>query len=166
MQESAVRQTSKPTVGIRAMRDRLVRESVPFRSAVEAEAEIERFCQEVRNDLRELRLSRNLDQSFVAKQLDMTQSAVSKVETSSGDVGIKTMFRYARALGFRPVCVFIPSAEQLFKDAPTETGSKVPSASVPMTQEAAVAFEEVQVKLVRSVSDSVSNVINGFARAG
>ena len=164
-EEAAAKKASRPAIGIRALRDRLARESVPFRTAVEAEAEVERFCQEIRNDVRQLRLNRKLEQSLVAKQLDMTQSAVSKLETGTGDIGIKTVFRYAHALGFRPVCVFIPSAERLFNDAPAQDGSSGQPAPVPMTPEAAVAFEEVQVKLVRSVSDSVSNVMNGLARA-
>lgn len=154
---------NKPALGIRAMRDRLARTSEPFRAALDIDVEAEQFCREVRNNLRELRMDRGLEQSVLAKELDMTQSAVSKVETSIGDLGIKTVFRYAHALGLRPVCVFVPSAEQLIKEMPHRR-SEAKRGSVVMTPAAAAAFEAVQVELVRSVSDSVSNVMNGLAR--
>ena len=157
-------QVGKAITGIRAMRERLARKSELFRAAIDFEAEAERFCQEVRSNLRDLRVERKLDQSSLAKQLDLSQSAVSKIETSAGDIGIKTIFRYAHAVGLRPVCVFIPSAEQLIKETP-QRRSGAQTTAVAMSPKAAVAFEEVQVKLVRSVSDSVSSVMNGLARA-
>jgi transcriptional regulator with XRE-family HTH domain len=154
---------SEPVRGIRAMRERLADAHQSFRAAVDDEAEAERFCQSLRDDLRTLRVKRELDQSSLAKELGMTQSAVSKLEKSAGDIGLKTVFRYARALGLRPVCVFVPSAEQLIKEAPQSQDRAGPAG---ITPQAALAMEAVEVKLVRSMSDSLLNVMPGLARAG
>lgn len=159
---AAAAKATSPVLGIRAMRNRLSQEKPAFRSAVELEEEAERFCRDLRASLRQLRTERKLDQAVLAKQLDMTQSAVSKIETGTGDIGLKTAFRYAQALGLRPVCIFVPSAEQIMKDAPPDRPG---AESHFMTPRAATVFAKEQEKLVRSMSDQLSLAVNRIARA-
>lgn len=145
----------KAVSGIRALRNRLAAESPGFALAIDVERQSERFCQEVRDGLRGQRKKMGLDQVAVAKRLDMTQSAVSKIEAGEGDIGLKTVFRYAQSLGLRPVCVFIPTGDQLFSDTPGE--------QVQMS-ETARAAEDFQIGLVRDTCDSVSSAMVSFAR--
>jgi transcriptional regulator with XRE-family HTH domain len=144
----------KAVEGIRALRERMAREIPAFALAVDLDDRAESFCREVRNDLRDERKKQQLDQSVAAKRLDMTQSAISKIENGEGDLGLKTVFRYAHALGLRPVCMFVPDSDRLF---PSEVHS---------TQAQAVrAAQEFQLGLVRATCNTVSHAVASLARA-
>jgi transcriptional regulator with XRE-family HTH domain len=147
---AAARKEGKAVAGIRALRSQLAEENPSFVEAVALEDDAERFCREVRGSLRDQRKAQGLDQSAVAKRLDMTQSAVSKIESGEGDIGMKTIFRYAHALGLLPVCVFLPDSSQMFAK---QTGA------------AAKAARDLQTELVKDTSNAMSSAIAGFARA-
>lgn len=149
-QRSAARKEGKAVAGIRALRSQLAEENPAFGDAVALADEAESFCRVVRGNLREQRKARGLDQSAVARLLDMTQSAVSKIESGEGDIGMKTVFRYAHALSLLPVCVFVPDSSQLFAKG---TGA------------AAKAARDIQTGLVKDTSDVMSSALAGFARA-
>src|SRR5690348_6062882 len=93
----------KAVEGVRAMRHRLAQTLPDYRRAVEAEDNAEGFCRELRMSLRDQRKQMGIDQKSLAERLGMTQSAVSKIESGEGDVGVKTLFRYAHALELRPI---------------------------------------------------------------
>jgi transcriptional regulator with XRE-family HTH domain len=155
-------------VGVHAMRDRLARQSPEFKAAVDLEREAEDFCREIRDDLRQQRRLKGLDQGAVATRLDMGQSAVSKIETADGDIGIKTIFRYARALGLHPVCVFVPAAEQIFEVCDLDQSGNVARAAAVMACNpvvAAGAFQKAELGLIRDMCKSVSVAMRG-AMAG
>lgn len=102
---------SKAEAGIAALRRRLAAEHADFAAAADAEAEGERFCAAIRRELQAVRRDRKLQQEDVAKRLNLTQSAISKIETGQGDIGLRTLHRYARALGLRPVMTLVPEEE-------------------------------------------------------
>lgn len=168
----ASRATAAPKVGkaiegLRALRTQLAEGNPAYELAVELENDAESFCGEVRSSLRNLRKSQGFDQKSVAELLDMTQSAVSKIENGDGDLGVKTVFRYAHALGLRPVCVFVPTGRQLFCDQLQEAAEEkaVPAAAFRSAMsEAAKAAEEFQIDLVRDTCNRVSSAMAGFAR--
>jgi transcriptional regulator with XRE-family HTH domain len=112
---------------------------------------------------------KGLDQSTAGKSMDMSQSAVSKIETGEGDIGMKTIFRYARALGLHPVCVFMPADPETL--AAFEHAIKNPSrraasghiGTVPTPPRAAPApapRQKAEVDLIRNISNAVA----GFVR--
>jgi DNA-binding XRE family transcriptional regulator len=103
---------SKAVAGIQALRDRLSKSSPGFAKASDAEARMEAFCASVRNDLQLRRRNKNLNQEEVAGRLNLTQSAISKIEAGDGDIGLRTIYRYAGAIGLRPIVTFTPDEER------------------------------------------------------
>jgi transcriptional regulator with XRE-family HTH domain len=155
---------SDAAAGVRVMRDRLARQSPEFKVAVDLEEEAENFCREIRDDLRQHRRLKGLDQGAIGKRLDMSQSAISKIETAEGDVGVKTIFRYARALGLHPVCVFVPAVEQMFdfcEKAQAENDTEVVLARELSPLRAAMAFQKAEMILIRNMCKSVSDAMTG-----
>jgi len=88
--------------GIRAFRERAGREVPELRDALAGEADAQEFCRAVRDELRTHRKASGIDQATLASAMDLTQPAVSRIERGSGDMGLMTLFRYARALGLKP----------------------------------------------------------------
>jgi transcriptional regulator with XRE-family HTH domain len=80
-----------------------------FWAAEAAERDAESLCAKVRKDLRDKRKSLRVEQATIAKKMDLSQSAISKIENGKGDIGLKTLYRYANALGQRPLFLFIPT---------------------------------------------------------
>jgi transcriptional regulator with XRE-family HTH domain len=140
----------KAIEGIRALRAQLAEDNPAYAVAVDLENEAERFSREVRNTLREQRKAQKLDQSELAARLDMTQSAVSKIESGDGDLGVKTVFRYAHALGLIPVCLLLPDSSQLFPKSAAA---------------AAKAAQHLQTDFVKETSNAMSSAVAGLARA-
>jgi DNA-binding XRE family transcriptional regulator len=103
---------SKAAAGIQALRDRLSKSSPGFAKASDAEARMEAFCASVRSDLQMRRRAKELNQEEVAGWLNLTQSAISKIEGGDGDIGLRTLYRYARAIGLRPIVTFTPEEER------------------------------------------------------
>jgi len=136
----------KAVEGVRAMRHRLAQTLPDYRRAVEAEDNAEGFCRELRMSLRDQRKQMGIDQKSLAERLGMTQSAVSKIESGEGDVGVKTLFRYAHALELRPIFGFIPVASAITGD----TGKTA---------------EDFQISLVKETFQKVCTAMTGFKRA-
>jgi transcriptional regulator with XRE-family HTH domain len=101
---------------LRAYRNRLAAEIPEFRQAVDVEAEAEAFCRSMREQLRDLRKSSGFDQAALGEKIGLTQSAVSRIERGTGDIGLKTLFRYARALGRKPFATFTVSAGSVVEE--------------------------------------------------
>jgi transcriptional regulator with XRE-family HTH domain len=140
------REDSKAVAGVRALRRRLAETIPAYQEAVARETDAEAFCRELRASLRDQRKGLGIDQRTLAERLDMTQSAVSKIENGEGDFGVKTLFRYAQALGLRPVCGFI------------QTGA-------PAATEAEKAAQQFQIDFVKETFGKVSSAAAGIARA-
>jgi transcriptional regulator with XRE-family HTH domain len=136
--------------GIRALQSQLAEENPRYADAVALEDHAENFCRAVRDDLRDRRKELGLDQSEVAERLDLTQSAVSKIESGDGDIGLKTLFRYAHALGLVPVCTFVPDGSRMFADH---------------TAAAAEAMQALHIELVKDTSDALARAVKGIARS-
>lgn len=100
---------TKAEIGVQALRRRLAAENPEFAGAEKEEAGASAFCVAVRKTLERHREERHLQQNDVAAYMNMTQSAISKIENGRGDIGLRTVHRYARALGLRPVVLFVPA---------------------------------------------------------
>jgi transcriptional regulator with XRE-family HTH domain len=140
----------KALEGIRALRSQLIEGNPAYAAAVDLENSAESFCRDVRNNLREQRKGLGLDQKAVGDLLDLTQSAVSKIESGEGDLGLKTVFRYAHALGLVPVCMFLPDSEQLFPEKAAA---------------AAKITRKFQTEFVKDTSNALSQALTGLARS-
>lgn len=136
--------------GIRALQSELAALNPRYADAVKLERDAENFCRDVRLGLRENRRAQGLDQADIARMLDLTQSAVSKIESGEGDIGLKTVFRYAYALGLIPVCTFLPDSSRLFPQ---------------VAAGAAKAVQDFQTGLVKDTSQALANAVAGFARS-
>lgn len=160
------RARGRAAAGVRALRERLAGEVPAFGAAAASEAAGEAFCRQIRTDLRRERKIRGVDQTAMAALLDMTQSAVSKIETGDGDLGVKTVFRFAHALGLQPVCIFVPTGSYLLQEAP-ESGHapKGTENPAPATDQFVKAIEDLQVGLIRETSEKVTSAMQNFARA-
>lgn len=164
----------KAVAGIRAMRDRLAAEIPSFAAAQELEQAAESFCRSVRADLRSRRKQQGLDQAELGARMDMTQSTVSKMEKGEGDLGLKTLYRFAEALGFRPVVLLVPSVRLMLHEPEPEgtafqeagRGSVTAAGTSEATTVAAtaVAIEDLHVKLLRQMSDSVSTAMAALVK--
>ena len=82
-----------------------------FADALREEAEHLAFCREMRSDLKRLRKSMGVTQRELAARMEMSQSAVSRIENAGGDLGLTTLRRYAGALGMQPVMCFTLSSQ-------------------------------------------------------
>lgn len=80
-----------------------------FAEAFDSERAMLGMCDTVRRQLVEMRKAAGLRQEEIAERLGMSQSAVSRMERGTGDIGLTTIARYAAAIGVRPVIVFAPT---------------------------------------------------------
>lgn len=87
-------------------------ESPEFARALQDEDDYLQFCKKVREDLKHLRESKAIKQSELADLLQMSQPAVSKMESGEGDIGVLTLCRYAGALGMQPTIAFTTAAPE------------------------------------------------------
>ncbi len=164
--------TPKAVAGVRSLRERLEQLSPVHASVAETSKKAESFCRSVRADLRSLRKQRGIDQTELAKGLDMSQSAVSKVETGSGDLGLKTLHRFADALGFRPVVLLVPShravpvQKRSGRAAVARSRGRVGYGDVriAVVPEDAAAIEDTESKLLRQMSVSVAQAMANLAK--
>jgi transcriptional regulator with XRE-family HTH domain len=152
----AYRNAPAPKVGkavkaIRTLRSQLTEMNPAFSDAVALEDEAERFCREVRGNLRDQRKAHGLDQSAVAELLDMTQSAVSKIESGEGDIGMKTVFRYANALGLIPVFTLMEDGSLLLPAEATHAAEAVRSFQTSVVKETSQAASSAAASLARSI---------------
>jgi transcriptional regulator with XRE-family HTH domain len=88
--------------GLAGFRDRLRAEIPEITDALDVEEWAEAYCDAVRDAMRARRRAAGLDQRAVARAMDISQSAVSRLENGRGDLGLKSLYRYARAIGIEP----------------------------------------------------------------
>jgi transcriptional regulator with XRE-family HTH domain len=100
--------TSKALAGIEAIRNKLRSGNAKFAAAETAVREAADFCAFIRAELRIRRKEAGLDQAQVGEKLNLTQSAISKIENGRGDLGLETLYEYAEAVGLRPAMTFVP----------------------------------------------------------
>jgi transcriptional regulator with XRE-family HTH domain len=125
--------------GLKAFSDGLASENPQFAEGLDLERAADEFCDSIRTTLKHLRKAGGIDQAALAQAMSLTQSAVSRLETARGDIGLKTIFRYARALGQFPSLSFAPAA--IAGDA---------AESVPVRQVAA-SLNELQTHLAEVI---------------
>lgn len=116
------------TKGIATLRARLADSHPRFAEADAFERELEHACMLIRGTLRAARKSLGIDQSSLAEKMQVGQPMISRIENGTGDIGMKTLYRYVNALGLALVVDVRTSAD------PTQT----PSPGL-----TAAAFEEV-----------------------
>jgi transcriptional regulator with XRE-family HTH domain len=159
--------------GASSLRLRLAQDRPGFSAAVEMEERVEAFCQDIRSQLKQRREKLSLDQSSVAAKLEVSQSAISKIENGSGDIGLKTLFRYADALGVKPLILFMQSKDQIADQIIERRGiaDKITEARGEANREyaeaavAADAVQEVQEHLLRTMSDVLPEMAVKLASA-
>jgi DNA-binding XRE family transcriptional regulator len=103
---------SKAGKGMNAIRNRLRDANPKLAEAEAAEREIDDFCAALRRELQRVRVDHKLHQEDLAAMLELTQPTISKIESGHGDIGLRTVFRYARALGLRPSIKFVRNESQ------------------------------------------------------
>ncbi|MEJ0025312.1 MAG: helix-turn-helix transcriptional regulator [Rhizomicrobium sp.] len=64
----------------------------------EAEASVDAQCKAIRAMFRRKREAKGLTQGDLAARMGVMQPAINKIENGDGDIGIKTLLRYAAAL--------------------------------------------------------------------
>jgi transcriptional regulator with XRE-family HTH domain len=139
-----------------ALRDRLSAADPRFNAAAQMERDAEAFCDKVRTDLKVHRLAIGLNQKELADRIEVSQSAISKVESGRGDVGLKTVFRIADALGLKPVMAFASTAHAAAEAHP-------PLAE--MAAKTAAVADAVQEDLIRKIPDIVQEAVARVAAA-
>jgi transcriptional regulator with XRE-family HTH domain len=110
---------SRQTAGERlaALRADMAARNPRFAEATVLEQRAEAFCQTIRSGLKAIREARDLTQGDLGKRIDLSQSAVSKIESGDGDLSLKTLFRIAYALDVTPVVsLSSPLAEEPPRD--------------------------------------------------
>jgi phasin family protein len=142
--------------GIRAISEDLSKEIPEYANAARVEAKAEAFCQTVRSKLRAERNARGLDQQHLADRLDLSQSAVSKIEAAEGDLGLKTLYRYAAALGLEPTVQFAHRDQHHSDDRGASQGT---SQTEPAQTEPAAVFSG------RFFKTQIGKMFSGFSFA-
>lgn len=89
---------------------RSAEESPAFAEALLAEEGHRAACRELRGRLKAARTDQKVTQAELAQRLGMSQSAVARLESGSGDIGFLTMRRYLSALDLEPSVVFAEPA--------------------------------------------------------
>lgn len=156
----------KAVAGIRQLRETLEKDNPAFQTAVAAGRQTNAFVQSVRADLAAHRKAAELDQEDVGRKLDLGQPAISKIENGQGDLSLKTLHRFAEAIGYRPVVLMIPSASAATTATSPRGADFDPLAAlheamggdVPKPPRA-VAVEEAQVAILRRMSDVMPEVL-------
>jgi len=140
-------------VSFQAYVEKLSDDIPDFGAALDRETSYRSTCQVLRETLRRLRENQGVTQSDMAKTLGMSQSAVSKIETGDGDIGVITLCRYAGALGMRPEITFAPAG-----DAGTADDNAAFDASriVKQAMIAATAEMEALQAAQRAMSDAIA----------
>jgi transcriptional regulator with XRE-family HTH domain len=154
---SSAGQTPKALAGLEVMRQRLRKESDNFSVAEAAVNKAVAFCASVRAELRQRRNELKLDQSQVGQKLNLSQSAVSKIENGRGDIGLLTVYEYAEAVGLRPVLTFVPAAQALVDavspGAPSNENYVVPEGAIEAVLRALIkSVPKIGETLVRAKS--------------
>jgi DNA-binding XRE family transcriptional regulator len=68
------------------------------------------YCGQVRMSLKALRQRQGKSQKQIAAAMGVRPSVVSRIETEMDvEIGLDMVFRYARALGYRPELTFKPA---------------------------------------------------------
>lgn len=93
--------------------DQLSEQSPAFAEAMSLEAWTDELSRRVREELRQKRDRSELSQTEVAKRMGVDQSAISKLENGNGDIGLKTLMRFAIALNYVPLIVFAPCPQEV-----------------------------------------------------
>jgi transcriptional regulator with XRE-family HTH domain len=163
--------TPKAVAGIRKLRKALEKDNPRFQAAVEAGQGANAFVQSVRADLAKCRDSARVSQADVGRRLDLGQPAISKIENGSGDLSLKTLYRFAEAIGYRPVVQMVPAAHAAAsaraENAGTASGRPyldmiVPSGAFPpwhtatpyyLGAEAPGYIEAVEAEVLRRITD-------------
>jgi len=104
---------SADAAGRSRLRDYLTTLDDRFPQVAEAQAVRERAEQGARSIIGALaqeRARREISQVAVARAMQTSQSAVSRLESGSVDVGLETLLRYAMAIGLDPADVFALNA--------------------------------------------------------
>ena len=141
-----------------ALRDRLAAVDTRFQAAAQMERDAEAFCDKVRTDLKLHRLAIGLNQKELAERVDVSQSAISKMESGRGDLNLKTVFRIADALRLKPVMGFASAAPHA---AAAEGHAPVAAAAA----RAAAVAGAVQEDLIRKIPDIVQEAVARAAAA-
>jgi transcriptional regulator with XRE-family HTH domain len=83
------------------------------------------FVADVRRELAAMRRHAKLTQRQLAQRLGVSQPVVSRLESDDeGDLGLQTLYRYARACGVRPVLTFVPDSAAVFDAAMTHVAAR------------------------------------------
>jgi transcriptional regulator with XRE-family HTH domain len=106
---------------------------------------------------------RKLDQHELGAAVGLTQSAISRIERSAGDIGLKSIYRYARALGLQPVVTFTPSVDELLCGVAGERGD--PGQLGNELQQTADHVSGEQAKLMQSLPEGIAALIASVADA-
>ena len=138
--------TSKALAGIEAIRNKLRSGNAKFAAAETAVREAADFCAFVRAELRIRRKEAGLDQTQVGEKLNLTQSAISKIENGRGDLGLETLYAYAEAVGLRPAVTFVP----LMQDIRTDVAG---------SDYVEISPNDVEEALAESIPDVVKRIV-------
>ena len=85
--------------GLGALRNRLADADPGSGAAARVERDAEALCEGIRNDLKSHRVALGVSQKELAERLELSQPAISKIESGRGDLSIKMVYRLADALG-------------------------------------------------------------------
>jgi len=156
----------KALQGFQNIRETLRKSSPAFEVAEASVEDSEAFCASVKADLRERRKRMRLDQTQIGAKLNLSQSAISKIESQRGDLGLETLYQYAEALGLRPAVVFIPTAESLAVSRAVPSALETPL----VTQNAgsysvqASSLEALQIALLRNMTNCIPELMAGLVK--
>jgi len=154
LKAAAVVEEASPSVRdqVAALRDRLARTNPAFAAAMEIERGAELLCLQVREDLKARRQALGISQKELAHRVELSQSAISKLEGGAGDISLKTLYRVARALEAHPIVPILPTAEFLAGSASQVRTAASDAASA---NSLAVALEQVQGDLIRQIPEII-----------
>ena len=153
----------KAVSDLRALRQKL-RDEVPgYDDAVVLEHAADAFCQSVRRTMKALRKQAHVDQNELGKRMNLSQSAVSKIEIGQGDIGLKSIFRFGQALGMRPVVVWVPSAEDVLMEAggPHKKGAT----AADKLQDAAASLDGTTDDIIEDVASHLGRLVAQIVNA-
>ena len=162
----AAKREKKAAQDLASLKEALFAEHPGVKAQSDQRHEARTFVASVRREIADLRKRQDLKQSDMAERLGVSQPVISRIESDrNADLGLETLYRYARACGLKPVVTFVPSAEAMLAQVMTRAAANAaPAAPLDADKMLLLAMQTFQEEMTASVAERVETTVKDAVR--